>query len=191
MPTYRTHLLVCAGTGCVSCGAFAVKEALEKEIVRRGLQDEVLVVATGCNGFCERGPILMVHPDGIFYQRLTVADVPLLVEEHLLKGRPVGKFMYVPPAAERAGPQDGGHRVLQAPAAHRPAQPGPHRPGKDRGVYRLRRLRGRGQGPGQHDARGHRRRGQRRGTAGPGRRRLPDRAGSGTSAGGSRPRPNT
>ena len=76
MPTYRTHLLVCAGTGCVSCGAFAVKDALEKEVARRGLQNEVLVLATGCNGFCERGPILMVPPDGIFYQRLAVEDVP-------------------------------------------------------------------------------------------------------------------
>jgi NADH:ubiquinone oxidoreductase subunit F (NADH-binding)/(2Fe-2S) ferredoxin/Pyruvate/2-oxoacid:ferredoxin oxidoreductase delta subunit len=100
MPTYRTHLLVCAGTGCVSCGAFDVKTALEKEVALRGLQNEVLVIATGCNGFCERGPILMVHPEGIFYQRLAVTDVPLLVEEHLLKGRPVRKLMYTPPAAE-------------------------------------------------------------------------------------------
>jgi len=95
---YRTHLLVCAGTGCVSSGAFSLKDALEKEIARRGLQDEVLVVATGCNGFCERGPILIVHPDNVFYQRLTPADVPHLVEEHLLKGRPVPKHMYVPSA---------------------------------------------------------------------------------------------
>ncbi|TFG56265.1 MAG: NADH-quinone oxidoreductase subunit F, partial [Candidatus Aminicenantes bacterium] len=105
VPTYRTHLLVCAGTGCVSCGAFAFKEALEEEVARRGLGDEVLVVATGCNGFCERGPILMVHPDGIFYQRLTVEDVPLLVEEHLLKGRPVRKLMYVPPAESAPVPK--------------------------------------------------------------------------------------
>jgi NADH:ubiquinone oxidoreductase subunit F (NADH-binding)/(2Fe-2S) ferredoxin/Pyruvate/2-oxoacid:ferredoxin oxidoreductase delta subunit len=95
---YRTHLLICAGTGCVSCGAFELKEALEKEVARRKLQDEVLIVTTGCNGFCERGPILMVHPDGVFYQRLKVEDVPYLVEEHLIKGRPVEKFMYVPPA---------------------------------------------------------------------------------------------
>jgi NADH:ubiquinone oxidoreductase subunit F (NADH-binding)/(2Fe-2S) ferredoxin/Pyruvate/2-oxoacid:ferredoxin oxidoreductase delta subunit len=95
--TYRTHLLVCAGTGCVSSGAFALKDALVEEIARRGLQDEVLVVTTGCNGFCERGPIVMVHPDGIFYQRLAPADVPFLVEEHLIKGRPVRKLMYVPP----------------------------------------------------------------------------------------------
>jgi NADP-reducing hydrogenase subunit HndC len=93
----RTHLLVCAGTGCVSCGAFEVRRALEEEVRRRGLEREVLVVATGCNGFCERGPILLVQPDGVFYQRLKPADVPVLVEEHLVKGRPVRALMYVPP----------------------------------------------------------------------------------------------
>jgi NADH:ubiquinone oxidoreductase subunit F (NADH-binding)/(2Fe-2S) ferredoxin/Pyruvate/2-oxoacid:ferredoxin oxidoreductase delta subunit len=103
--TYRAHLLVCAGTGCVSCGAFELKEALEKEIARRRLQDEILIIATGCNGFCERGPILMVQPDGVFYQRLKVQDVPFLVEEHLVKGRPVQKYMYVPPAEERPVPK--------------------------------------------------------------------------------------
>ena len=104
MKQVRAHLLVCSGTGCVSCGAFALKEALDKEIVRRGLQDEILVVATGCNGFCERGPILIVHPDNIFYQRLTAADVPHLVEEHLLKGRPVAKHMYIPPTGKEPVP---------------------------------------------------------------------------------------
>jgi NADH:ubiquinone oxidoreductase subunit F (NADH-binding)/(2Fe-2S) ferredoxin/Pyruvate/2-oxoacid:ferredoxin oxidoreductase delta subunit len=102
---YRSHLLVCAGTGCVSCGAFPLKEALEKEIARRGLASEILVVTTGCNGFCERGPIVMVHPEGIFYQRLKVEDVPFLVEEHLIKGRPVQKFMYVPPEEKRPVPK--------------------------------------------------------------------------------------
>jgi NADH:ubiquinone oxidoreductase subunit F (NADH-binding)/(2Fe-2S) ferredoxin/Pyruvate/2-oxoacid:ferredoxin oxidoreductase delta subunit len=92
----RSHLLVCAGTGCVSCGAFAVKAALEKEVARRGLADEVLIVATGCNGFCERGPMVMVQPDGVFYQRLTLEDVPVIVQEHLLKGRAVPKLMYRP-----------------------------------------------------------------------------------------------
>ncbi len=102
--TYRTHLLVCAGTACVSCGSFKVKEALEAEVKKRGLQDEVQVIATGCNGFCERGPIVMVLPDGIFYQKITVEDVPFLVEEHLLKGRPVKKFMYTPPAEKNPVP---------------------------------------------------------------------------------------
>jgi NADH:ubiquinone oxidoreductase subunit F (NADH-binding)/(2Fe-2S) ferredoxin/NAD-dependent dihydropyrimidine dehydrogenase PreA subunit len=102
---YRTHLLVCAGTGCVSCEAFKIKEALEKEIQKKKLQNEVLVIATGCNGFCERGPILLVQPEGIFYQRLKVEDVPRLVEEHLLKGRPVKKLMYVPPAEKSPVPK--------------------------------------------------------------------------------------
>jgi len=97
--------LVCAGTGCVSCGSFKVKEALEKEVRKRNLQDEVLVIATGCNGFCERGPILMVQPEGVFYQQLKVEDIPFLVEEHLLKGRPVKKFMYIPPKEKEPIPK--------------------------------------------------------------------------------------
>ena len=105
MKQYRAHLLICAGTGCVSCGSFKIKEALEKEVRKRNLQDEVLVIATGCNGFCERGPILLVQPEGIFYQQLKVEDVPLLVEEHLLKGRPVKKFMYIPPKEEEPIPK--------------------------------------------------------------------------------------
>ncbi|MGA2363222.1 MAG: NADH-quinone oxidoreductase subunit NuoF [Candidatus Aminicenantales bacterium] len=105
MKQYRAHLLVCAGTGCVSCGAFKIKEALEKEIRKRKLQDEILVIATGCNGFCERGPILMVHPDGVFYQQLKVSDIPFLVEEHLIKGRPVKKLMYIPPEEKEPIPK--------------------------------------------------------------------------------------
>ncbi len=93
----RVELMVCAGTGCVASGAFNIKEALEKEIEKRGLQNEVSVVTTGCNGFCGQGPLLVVMPDKIFYGWLKAEDVPLLVEEHLLKGRPVLKLMFVPP----------------------------------------------------------------------------------------------
>ena len=69
MTAFRTHLLVCTGTGCVSCGSFDVRLALEEEVRRRGLEREILVVATGCNGFCERGPIVVVQPDGVLYQQ--------------------------------------------------------------------------------------------------------------------------
>ncbi len=94
---HRMHLMVCAGTGCVSNGSFKVREALQKEIAKRGLENEVEVVTTGCNGFCAAGPLMVVQPDGIFYQQLTVNDIPHLAEEHFLKGRPVQKLMYQPP----------------------------------------------------------------------------------------------
>jgi len=94
---YRTHVMVCAGTGCMSFRSFRVKEALEQELKKSGLDKEVLVVPTGCNGFCAAGPIVIIQPDGIFYQKVTEGDVPYLVEEHLLKGRPVTKLLFTPP----------------------------------------------------------------------------------------------
>jgi len=111
---YRTHLMVCAGTGCVSNRSLDVRDALENEIRRRGLQHEVQVVTTGCNGFCGAGPIMVVQPDGIFYQQLSPKDIPHLVEEHLLKGRPVQKLMYVPPEAPVPVP-----RMADIPFFHR------------------------------------------------------------------------
>ena len=97
MKPFRADLMLCAGTGCVSNHAFEVREALEKEIKKRDLDMEVRVVITGCDGFCAEGPILIVQPDDIFYCRLTVKDIPHLVEEHFLKGRPVQRLMYTPP----------------------------------------------------------------------------------------------
>ncbi len=97
MKPYRANVMVCAGTGCVSNHSLEIKKAFEEEIQKRGLADEVQVVTTGCNGFCGAGPIAVVQPDGIFYQLLKIKDIPYLVEEHLLKGRPVPRLMYVPP----------------------------------------------------------------------------------------------
>jgi NADH:ubiquinone oxidoreductase subunit F (NADH-binding)/(2Fe-2S) ferredoxin len=96
MPQFRMSLLVCAGTGCVSNNSFSVKAALEKELARQNLQEEIQVVTTGCNGFCANGPIVVVKPDDIFYQFLKAEDIPRLVEEHCLKGRPVPELMYSP-----------------------------------------------------------------------------------------------
>jgi len=94
--------MVCTGTGCVSNKSFQVKEALEQELVRQNLQDEIRVVSTGCNGFCAQGPIIVVQPDGIFYQQVTEKDIPHLVEEHFIKGRPVEALMYT--ASEKEPP---------------------------------------------------------------------------------------
>ena len=105
MKQYRTHCLVCNGTGCVSNHAFDIQKVLEREIAKHGLENEVAIVATGCNGFCERGPIMVVQPENIFYQQLKEKDIPFLVEEHFLKGRPVQKLMYIPPKEEIAIPK--------------------------------------------------------------------------------------
>ena len=94
---YRTYLMVCAGTGCVANQSMKIKDKLENEIRKRGLQDEVSVVTTGCNGFCAVGPLMVVQPDGIFYQLLKETDIPFLVEEHFVKGRPVKELLYTPP----------------------------------------------------------------------------------------------
>ncbi len=94
---YRTHCLICTGTACVANRSFQVKEALLEEIKKQELQNEIDIISTGCNGFCAVGPVMVVQPEGIFYQHLKVEDIPYLVEEHFLKGRPVKKLMYVPP----------------------------------------------------------------------------------------------
>ena len=102
---YRMHLMLCAGTGCVSGGSYKIKDALERELAKHELTDEVAVVMTGCNGFCAQGPVMVVQPDEIFYQFLSEKDIPHLVEEHMLKGRPVKKLMYTPPAEKIAVPK--------------------------------------------------------------------------------------
>ena len=94
---YRTHCLICTGTGCVSSGANRVDQALQTEIARQGLTTEVQVVRTGCQGFCAAGPVAVVQPEGVFYCLLKEPDAATLVGEHLLKGRPVAKLMYTPP----------------------------------------------------------------------------------------------
>ena len=91
---YRSHVLVCGGTGCTSANSPAIIEALEAQIAEKGLTDEVKVVQTGCHGLCARGPIMIVYPEGCFYSEVKVEDVPEIVEEHLLKGRIVKRLLY-------------------------------------------------------------------------------------------------
>jgi NADH:ubiquinone oxidoreductase subunit F (NADH-binding)/(2Fe-2S) ferredoxin/Pyruvate/2-oxoacid:ferredoxin oxidoreductase delta subunit len=93
MAMIRTHCLVCAGAGCLSSGGHALKDALTRELRARGLDNEIKVVETGCMGPCDLGPVMLVHPDGTFYQRVTALDVPRLVEEHFIKGRPYAKLL--------------------------------------------------------------------------------------------------
>jgi len=97
---YRSNVMVCTCTNCISNGALKIKNALEAEIAKQGLENDVQVVQTGASGLCVRGPILMVQPDDIFYQYLKEEEIPNLVEEHFLKGRPVKSLMYVPVGEE-------------------------------------------------------------------------------------------
>lgn len=92
--TYRTHVLVCGGTGCTSSGSARIRERLEKEIEANGLSDEVCVVKTGCFGLCALGPIMIVYPEGTFYSMVQEEDIPEIVTEHLLKGNVVKHMLY-------------------------------------------------------------------------------------------------
>lgn len=91
---YRSHVLVCGGTGCTSSGSPKIMEALKYEIKRQGLEEEVAVVETGCHGLCALGPIMIVYPDATFYSMVQVNDIPEIVSEHLLKGRVVTRLLY-------------------------------------------------------------------------------------------------
>lgn len=94
---YRVNLMLCAGTGCIASKSIKVKDALEAEIKKAGLQETIGIVMTGCNGFCAVGPVMSVLPEGVFYQQLTAEEIPKLVEEQFIKGRPYTKLMYKHP----------------------------------------------------------------------------------------------
>jgi NADH:ubiquinone oxidoreductase subunit F (NADH-binding)/(2Fe-2S) ferredoxin/NAD-dependent dihydropyrimidine dehydrogenase PreA subunit len=94
MSKTRMQLMLCGGTGCHATGSKPFQKALNDELARCGLSEEIKVVETGCNGFCAVGPVMLVQPEGIFYQKLAVEDVPELVEEHFLKGRPVPRLFF-------------------------------------------------------------------------------------------------
>ncbi len=91
---YRSHVLVCGGTGCTSSGSAKIIETLQAEIDKNGLHDEVQVVKTGCFGLCALGPIMIVYPEGSFYSMVKEEDIPEIVSEHLLKGRIVSRLLY-------------------------------------------------------------------------------------------------
>lgn len=91
---YRSHVLVCGGTGCTSSHSAEIIAEFEKEIAEKGLADEIKVIRTGCFGLCALGPIVVVYPEGAFYSQIKVEDVPEIVDEHLIKGRIVKHLLY-------------------------------------------------------------------------------------------------
>ncbi len=96
MDLVRSHVLVCAGAACVSAGCKKVCEALKERLEEKGLENEVLVVETGCMGPCDLGPLMVIYPEGTFYQKLTPEMAVNIVDEHILKGRIVKEYLYQP-----------------------------------------------------------------------------------------------
>ena len=90
----RSHVLVCGGTGCVAAKSKEIIDEFNKQLNKHGLENEVKVVLTGCFGLCALGPIVLVYPEGAFYSEMKVENVAEIVEEHILKGRIVEKYLY-------------------------------------------------------------------------------------------------
>ena len=97
--------MLCGGTGCDATGSEKVRVALQKEIEKQGMADEVEIIITGCNGFCAVGPVMVVQPEGIFYQLIQPEDAAEIVDSHLLKGSPVERLLYKNPATRKYIPK--------------------------------------------------------------------------------------
>ena len=94
MQFYRSHVLICGGTGCVSSKSVEIKKELDLHLERLGIQNEVQVVLTGCFGLCEAGPIAIIYPEGTFYAHVKVEDAKRIAEEHLHKGRVIKDLLF-------------------------------------------------------------------------------------------------
>jgi NADP-reducing hydrogenase subunit HndC len=93
MSLKRIDLLICCGSGCISAGSLKIKEKFVELLEEKGLTAEINIIETGCMGPCDYGPVMMIYPEGVFYKKVTVDDVPEIVEQHFLKGRPVQRLM--------------------------------------------------------------------------------------------------
>ena len=94
---FKGQLMVCSGTGCVANKSFSIQEVLEKELKKHNIESNYELVPTGCMGFCAQGPIMVVFPEGVFYQKLTLENIPKIVLDHLVNGKLVTDFMYISP----------------------------------------------------------------------------------------------
>ena len=102
MEYFRSHVLVCGGTGCTSSGSETLLKLLEEKLLEHGLDKEIKAIRTGCFGLCEAGPVVIVYPEGTFYSRVAPRDIEEIVTEHLLKGRVVKRLLHHDKQAETA-----------------------------------------------------------------------------------------
>src|ERR1035438_4425284 len=119
MEPFRIHLFVCTkqkpdgATSCAAKGSAAVVNALDREIRARGLSNDVQMTTCGCMGLCDEGPVMVVYPEGIWYRRVQPLDVPEIVGQHLLAGKPVTRFIWDDASAMKARSEErrvGKHR---------------------------------------------------------------------------------
>lgn len=101
MKNYKMHILVCGGTGCRASASEEIQKRLNECLKENSLENEVQVVATGCFGFCEKGPIVKILPDNTFYVKVTPEDTVEIVKEHIIKGRKVKRLLYVDPENQK------------------------------------------------------------------------------------------
>lgn len=94
MPAVENTVLICAGGACISAGEKSVRNVFEETLKKYSLESVVRVVETGCMGACDLGPILVIYPEGVFYQKITAENAARIVEEHILKGRVVEDLLY-------------------------------------------------------------------------------------------------
>ncbi|MBW2576344.1 MAG: NAD(P)H-dependent oxidoreductase subunit E, partial [Deltaproteobacteria bacterium] len=92
---------LCAGSGCGAYGTAKVHKALMAELAEQGMQDDVEVKLSGCHGFCEKGPILVIHPEGIFYPQVKEEHVSQIVEETLKNGKLVKSLIFKDPLSKK------------------------------------------------------------------------------------------
>lgn len=95
--TTKKKVLVCAGTGCTSSGAHKILDLLNQEILRQGLTDRVEVIPTGCQGFCEKGPTVVIEPEQTLYTLVREEDIPEIVHKEIGEGERVERLVYVDP----------------------------------------------------------------------------------------------
>ena len=90
---HKYYVLVCGGTGCTSNHSGEVVEALEEQLGKHGLEDDVKIIQTGCQGLCAKGPVVVVHPGAVYYEEVNPKKVEVIVDEHIIGGVPADDYL--------------------------------------------------------------------------------------------------
>jgi NADP-reducing hydrogenase subunit HndC len=128
MEPFRYHVYLCTqekpecAPCCAARGSQAVLDALRAELGKNSLGDAVQVTTSGSIGLCERGPNMVVYPEGVWYSGVQVADIPEIVREHFTKDRPVARLINTDPVALKAEIQENRRKAIAAMRARAAAQ---------------------------------------------------------------------